>query len=232
MTALQFNDPLAVTRFDAVTGLFRWMQSIPPAERRQFVARLLECSDEVQQAVIALMEVVKAPSTTPAERQRALMTIADALYLNPDEMDKEYGQDAVRSEEYGAENSPPLAREAAKMNTQEQAFADRLRELMTAKRISQRELAERVGCSQPAVSQILNRTCRPQRKTILKLADALSIAPRDLWPDIEVADVLDAAAAAHADGYEMTPAEAEALAATATKPRPRLRGKSLPPRPE
>lgn len=230
-TTLQYDDPQAVARFDSVAGLFRWMRAMPTAERKRFVARLLECSDEVQEVVITLIEVVKHPDTSDADRRRALMTIADALYLNPDEVDGEYGQDAVLSEGYAAERSKPLAREVAKMNTQEEAFAVRLRELMTAKRVSQRELAERVGCSQPAVSQMLHRACRPQRKTILKLAEALNVPPRDLWPDIDVTDILDAVAAAHVDGYEMTPAEADALTDTATKPRPRVKAKALPPRP-
>ncbi len=230
-TTLQFDDPQAVARFDSVAGLFRWMQSMPPAERRRFRARLLECSDEVQDVVITLIDVVKHPDTAEADRRLALMTIADALDLNPDEVDGEYGQDAVLSEGYAAERNKPLAREVAKMNTQEEAFAARLREIMTAKQVSQQELAERVGCSQPAVSQMLHRACRPQRKTILKLAEALNVSPRDLWPDIDVSDILDAVATAHEDGYEMTPAEADALAKTATKPRPRVKGKALPPRP-
>lgn len=228
---LQFDDPQAVPRFDAVAGLFRWMQSMPPADRRRFIARLLECSDEIQLAVISLIDVAKNPLTLAEDRKRALMTIADALYLNPDEVDGEYGQDAVRSEAYAAEKSKPLAREVAKMNTQEEAFAERLRELMKAKGVCQRELAERVDCSQPAISQMLNRACRPQRKTILKLAKALAVKPQDLWPDLDVADILDAANGAYEDGYEMTPTEAEALAPTAAKPRPRVKAKSLPPRP-
>jgi transcriptional regulator with XRE-family HTH domain len=80
------------------------------------------------------------------------------------------------------------------MDTQEAAFATRVRGLMEAKRISQQELAERVGCSQPAISQMLNRTCRPQKKTILKIAEALNVDARELWPDIEVAEMLDAVA--------------------------------------
>jgi len=159
------------------------------------------------------------------------MTIADALFLNPCEEDGQYGQDLVASEPYAAARSTPLAREVQKMNAQEEAFALRLRELMDAKQISQRDLAERVGCSQPAISQMLRRMCRPQKRTILRLAEAFDVHPRDLWPDIEVADMLDAVASFQQDDYTMTPAEAEALSGRANRNRPKVQAKSLPPRP-
>jgi transcriptional regulator with XRE-family HTH domain len=225
------NDPQAVARFDSVACLFEWMRSMPVAERKRFLGALAECRDEVLQVVVSLLKVVKDPRTTAAERKRALMTIADALSLNPCEEDGKYGQDLVASEAYAADRSAPLAREVSQMNAQEETFARRLRELMDAKQISQRELADRVGCSQPAISQMLSRVCRPQKKTILKLAEALNVQPRDLWPDIDVADMLDAAASFQQDDYTMTAAEASALADTANKNRSTLRAKSLPTRP-
>src|SRR5262249_16777445 len=124
------------------------------------------------------------------------------------------------------------AREVQKMNAQEETFAQRLRELMDAKQISQQELAERLGCSQPAISQMLSRTCRPQKRTISRLAEALKVNPRELWPDIDVADMLDAVASFQQDDYTMTAAEASALADTAKKNRPRVRAKALPVRPQ
>jgi len=103
---------------------------------------------------------------------------------------------------------------------------------MDAKRLSQRELADRVGCSQPAISQMLTRECRPQKKTILKLAEALNVQPRDLWPDIEVAEMLDAVASLQSGDYVMSAAEAKAFADTTNKNKPRLPVRSLPPRPQ
>jgi len=117
------------------------------------------------------------------------------------------------------------------MNTQEATFAQRLRELMEAKRISQQELADRVQCSQPAISQMLNRACRPQKKTILNLAEALNVQPRDLWPDIDVAEALDAVASFQQPEYVMTSPEAEALADTSKRNSPKVRPRSLPSRP-
>ncbi len=228
---LLINDPLAVARLDSVACLFEWMRSMPRAGRKRFLGAMIECGDDVQEVVVSLLRVVKDSRTTAAERARALMTIADALFLNPDEADGEYGQDLALSEAYAAARSAPLAREVGRMDAQEETFARRLRDVMTAKQISQRELADRVGCSQPAVSQMLNRMCRPQKKTILRLAEALAVHPRDLWPDIDVTDMLAAAAAFQQDDYVMTAAEAAAFADTAKKNRPTVQAKSLPARP-
>ncbi len=226
------DDPQAVTRLDSVACILEWARSMPVADRKRFLGALIECSDDVQQVVLSLLNVVKDPRTAPAERKRALMTIADALFLNPCEEDGQYGQDLVASEAYAANRSAPLAHEVRRMNAQEETFAQRLRELMDAKQISQLELAERVGCSQPAISQMLSRTCRPQKRTILRLAEALNVHPRELWPDINVADMLDAVASFQLDDYTMTAAEASALAGKANKNRPKVRAKSLPARPQ
>jgi transcriptional regulator with XRE-family HTH domain len=224
------DDAQTIARLDSVACLVEWMRSMPAPSRKRFWGALAECSDAVQEVVVTLLQVVKDPRTTPVERQRALMTIADALFLNPDEEDGEYGQDLAASETYAASKVPSLAREVLRMNAQEAKFAQRLRELMGAKRISQQELAERVGCSQPAISQMLHRRCRPQKKTIKKLAEALNVPVRELWPDIEVADKLDAVASFQQDDYVMTDAEARALADTSNKNRPEVRVKSLPKR--
>jgi transcriptional regulator with XRE-family HTH domain len=227
---LLHDDPQTVARLDSVACLLEWMRSMPAQDRKRFWGALAECSDAVQEIVVTLLQVVKDPRTTVIERKRALMTIADALFLNPDEQDGEYGMDLAASEPYAASKVPALAREVQKMNAQEASFAQRLRELMEAKCISQQELAERVGCSQPAISQMLRRMCRPQKKTILKLAEALNVQARELWPDIDVVDMLDAVASFQQDDYTMTDAEARALADASNKNRPKVRVKSLPPR--
>jgi transcriptional regulator with XRE-family HTH domain len=219
-----------VAALDSLVCLREWLRSLPAPSRQRVWAALAECSDTVQEVVVTLLRVLKDPRTTPVERQRALMTIADALFLNPDEEDGEYGQDLAASETYAASRVPALAREVQKMNAQEAEFAQRLRELMEAKRISQQALADRVGCSQPAISQMLNRMCRPQKKTILKLAEALNVSARELWPDLDMAEMLDAVASFQQDDYVMTDVEARVLADTTNKNRPKIRAKSLPKR--
>jgi transcriptional regulator with XRE-family HTH domain len=222
------DDPKTVERLDSVACLFEWLRSMPEPTRKHFWGALAECSDAVQEVVVRLLGVVKNSHTTVVERQRALMTIADALFPNSES--GEYGLDLIASEANAAAESSPLAHEVQRMNTQEATFADRVRELMETKRISQLELADRIGCSQPAISQMLNRTCRPQKKTILKLAEALDVQACDLWPDIDVAEMLDAVASFQQDDYVMTEAEARALSDTSRPNRPQIQAKSLPTR--
>ena len=81
------DDPKTVAMLESIACLFEWTRALLPADRKRFLAKLAECSDAVQQVVIKMLGVFKNPDATPAERQRALMTIADALFINPDETD-------------------------------------------------------------------------------------------------------------------------------------------------
>jgi transcriptional regulator with XRE-family HTH domain len=182
-----------------------WMRSIPQATRQRLVTAIAECNDEVRDVVVRMVNVVESPKATPADRQHALATIADVLRLKPNDEDGE---------------AP----------SQQAAFADRLRQLMTQRCVTQQELAETIGCSQPAVSQMLNRNCRPQKKTILKLAEALDVQPQELWPDLEVADMLDAVASFQQDDYVMTATEAESLRDTERRNAPKIPVRLLPAR--
>jgi hypothetical protein len=77
---------------------------------------------------------------------------------------------------------------------------------------------------------MLNRACRPQKKTILMLAEVLNVPARDLWPDVDVAETLDAVAGFQQPDYVMTPAEAQALADTSKRNSPKIQAQSLPTR--
>lgn len=198
------DDPQAVARLDSVACLLEWTHAMTAADRTRFFGALQACSEEARQAVVTHLAIVKDPRATAADRRQAIQVITAALALGAE-----------------AEQAPADA-------SQQAAFARRLRELMDAKRVSQQELAERIGSSQPAVSQMLTRQCRPQKRTILKLADALNVLPRDLWPDIEAADFLDAVAEFQQDDYPMSAAESAALADPANHNRPRVPVKALP----
>jgi len=50
--------------------------------------------------------------------------------------------------------------------------------------MTQEELAEKTGVGQPAISNMLNRQCRPQHRTVRRFADALGISPEELWPPL------------------------------------------------
>ncbi len=112
------------------------------------------------------------------------------------------------------------------MDSQEALFSDRLRQIMKDKNITQQQLAERIECSQPAISQMLNRKCRPQRKTLDKIASALSVDVLELWPDLEIIHYMDEIAAAESDGYVMSESEARGLRGN-SQPRSSIRGKPL-----
>jgi len=223
------DDPQTVERLSSLNCLLEWVSSMPMHERKRFFGALAECNAAVQQVVVRILEVVKNPSTLPTERHRALMTIADALFPHSDD-NGDYGLDLPTSEAAAAAEHPSLAREVMTMDAQEATFAQRLRGLMDSRRVSQLELADRVGCSQPAISQMLNRNCRPQKKTILKLAEALNVHASELWPDIEVAEMLDAVASFQQPNYEMSNEEAIALSDTSRPNRPTIRVKPLPSR--
>ena len=52
--------------------------------------------------------------------------------------------------------------------------------------MTQEQLAAKIGVGQPAISNMLNRQCRPQRRTVKRLATALDVSPEDLWPGIDI----------------------------------------------
>lgn len=61
-------------------------------------------------------------------------------------------------------------------------FAATLARLMAERQLTQAHLAERLGVGQTAISMLLKRRCRPQRRTIGKLAEALGVPVDELWP--------------------------------------------------
>ncbi len=223
------DEPRTVELLQSMRILMRWLSSVPRETRQRLLGALAECSDEVQKVVFQMVSVVENPNATPLERHRALATIADVLFSNPDD-GNEFTQNSAASEAVVAAEYASPGREVQNMYCQEAAFADRLRELMTVKCVTQQELSDRVGCSQPAISQMLNRKRRPQKKTILKLAEALQVQPHELWPDLEVADMLDAVADFQQDDYVMTEAEAKALRDAASRNVAKIPVRSLPTR--
>lgn len=71
----------------------------------------------------------------------------------------------------------------ASLDEEEAAFAARVRKLMHEKGMTQADLAEATGVTQPAIANILNRNCRPQQRTIARFAEALEVDPSELWPN-------------------------------------------------
>ncbi|MFY9255113.1 MAG: helix-turn-helix transcriptional regulator [Fuerstiella sp.] len=206
----------------------RFLISMPPRALEEFCHALMECSGQIRADVLQMFEIAEDESLSVDERGHALRTIVDQLHLIPDDEGR-FGMDLARSEELAASNFPALAYQVGRMNLQESEFADRLRHLMKTKHITQKELAARIDCTQPAISQMLNRKCRPQRKTLNKIATALAVDVRELWPDLEVSEYLDSVAEFQQDDRIMTEPEAVALRDT-SQPRSKLKGQPLPSR--
>ena len=141
----------------------------------------MECSTELQQHAKEMLKVLLDPEGNDEDRFLATSTLADLLFPNMHEGDKLLGLDLKVAEEIATQSSPEAAAVLAEMDREEEVFAVRLEEVMRDRGINQTELARRVGIGQSAISMMLKRACRPQKRTITKLAEALSVSPDELW---------------------------------------------------
>ena len=149
--------------------------NVNPLEAARLLRAFVECSRETQDIVLEMSEIISDESSTTDERTLAFDAIMEALFPGTaaDVLEKHHEKLA----------SPEAAKAAASLKVEQRGFSDRVRALMTEKNLTQDQLAKAVGMGQPAVSNILNRRCRPQRRTIAKFADALGVKPDDLWKD-------------------------------------------------
>ena len=174
-----------------------------------------------------MLELIEAEETCYADRKRASSTIRDALRLH--ESKEAFGIQIQQLELGEALRNRSVDYSASELDSQEAEFAEKLKELMKARAITQSQLASRIGCSQPAISQMLKRQCRPQRSTILNLAAALDVEPHELWPKLDVTDILDTVASVQED-KEMTSEEADAIRRTLDMPPAKAPARELPSR--
>jgi transcriptional regulator with XRE-family HTH domain len=175
-----------------------------------------------------MFAVLEYEHSTFEDKQRALSTIADALFLNPVNGHGSYGMDLTRIERDTARR-PIVSNRLNQLDAQEASFADRLSNLLIEKNITQEELADRIGCTQSAISKMLTRNARPRRTTIFKLSEALKVEPTELWPQLEVAAILDSVADAFAD-TELTPEQATSLEAASLRSPAKVKTRELPSR--
>jgi lambda repressor-like predicted transcriptional regulator len=139
----------------------------------------LECNEQVQGVIREMAEIVNSPEADEQEREMALGTLAEALF--PEYDGGHLGIDLEEANKACVENSPDGKEAQQELDRQEQAFADRLKTAMQQKGMTQAQLAGRAGVQQPAISMMLNRNCRPQQRTVRKLAEALGVTPQELW---------------------------------------------------
>jgi lambda repressor-like predicted transcriptional regulator len=137
----------------------------------------MECSDEIQQAIREMVDIVHSVDATEDERDAAIVTIAEALF--PSKHKGTLGMDL--------QECPQRANQEVKdvlktMSREEATFSERLAALLEVKGVTQEELAKAIGVGQPAISMMLARNCRPQRRTVEKIAKALKVSPEEVWP--------------------------------------------------
>lgn len=137
-----------------------------------------ECSDEIQAVIVDMASIANDPEATLEEREGAIATIAEALFPVGD--GGSLGVDPEAPESPDARGAEEGILDA--MDAEEATFSDRLAALLRNRQVTQVQLAELIGVGQPAISMMLARKCRPQRRTIQKIAGALGVAPDDLWP--------------------------------------------------
>ena len=146
----------------------------------KFLHAFLECSDAIQKCIIELLGVVCDQGVDPDDRDMALFTLADCLFPNLHE--GKLGLDLEESEKMGASYAEETRIAIEELDQEEAVFAERLKQEMDRLQLTQETLAEKVGVGQSAISNILLRQCRPQRKTVLRFAEALEVSPDLLWP--------------------------------------------------
>jgi lambda repressor-like predicted transcriptional regulator len=149
-------------------------------EGLQLLRAYIECSNEVQEGIRELLVACQDPKTSEDDRQMMLHSLADALF--PQTHDGQLGLDLEASEKMGAVHSEETRSVFEEMDREEATFAARLAAFLKERSITQEELAARIGVGQPAISNMLSRQCRPQRRTVLRLAEALGVSPQELWP--------------------------------------------------
>ena len=152
--------------------------------KRIYEGRSYALDDELRAEAIDLFKQLESGELDAEQRTATITLLAEILFPNTDEKGLP-GLDLSEAEAIAPSQNLEAREVLSRMDEEEANFAKRLRQLMEAKGLTQAQLADAVGIGQPAVSMILNRSCRPQRKTVLRFAEALSVSPEHLWPGIQ-----------------------------------------------
>lgn len=139
----------------------------------------LEASDEVRKVIDDMARIYNNPNTDPADRESALDTLTDALFPQMHEGVLGVDLEKVKLTPKDGTNVEHVCDEMAE---EESSFAARLLAEMNRLGVDQIQLAAQTGVGQPAISMMLSRNCRPQKRTVKKIADALGVPVDQLWP--------------------------------------------------
>jgi lambda repressor-like predicted transcriptional regulator len=147
------------------------------------VLALNECSPELREEAINLFKDLASGELDQYQEIATHTLLAEILFPNAD-TDGLPGLDLEDLERLAPGQNTEAKAVLEELDHEEANFATKLQELMTARGVTQQQLAEKVGIGQPAISMMLNRTCRPQQKTIRRFAEALGVEPHELWPSL------------------------------------------------
>lgn len=145
-----------------------------------FFRSYVEAGDATRKVIRDMAEIINDSGADEAEKASALSTLMEAMFPSnaPDDMDGELGIDLRDFREVQDDEEQYSAHDR-----EEKMFSDRLRLIMDEKKITQTALAKLIDVGQPAIANMLARKCRPQRRTVEKIAEALGVPPQKLWPD-------------------------------------------------
>jgi lambda repressor-like predicted transcriptional regulator len=147
----------------------------------QVLQAYMECSEEIQGVVRDMSEIVNDPSASEDEKLMACSTIGEALFPSHDS--GHLGVDLEEAERADLQQSKDFKEVHTAMDREETHFVDRVQTLMRERGLTQTDLAEACEIGQPAVSNLLSRRSRPQRRTVEKIAKALGVSPPEIWPE-------------------------------------------------
>lgn len=142
-----------------------------------------ECSDEIQAVVRDMLEIIASDSAEDDEKEMAAATVREALF--PSNHNGALGADLVELETELKSHCPQCKQHLAEMDAEETTFSERVSALMKERGMTQEELAAASGVGQSAISMMLARKARPQKRTVVRIAKALAVEPPDLWPSMK-----------------------------------------------
>ncbi len=132
-----------------------------------------QCDPEIQEVVDRMVKIWNSEDATLDEKNRAIHTITDAIFPSESVDILDLCRDLARTDVTGRNQE---------MIEEERVFADRLSAVMADRGTTQEELAAAIGVGQSAISNMLARRSRPQKRTVAKIASALGVDPQELWP--------------------------------------------------
>jgi lambda repressor-like predicted transcriptional regulator len=133
-----------------------------------------ECGGEIRAVVDEMVAIIGSSESSEEERDLATETVVEALFpaLTAE----------IREQNAGFLTSPEGRKIRSELASEEETFASRLAAKMRERGLKQEDLADKTGVGQSAISMMLNRQCRPQRRTVERMAEALGVRPEELWP--------------------------------------------------